>query len=99
LEIYKLIIENVQNKNPRSNIGNTPLHAAAEGGHMDICKLILESIQPTFAIDGQICKLNIENPMNDFGYTPFDMAESFGRSKVCEYINSFVKKENPAAES
>ena len=73
---------------------------------MDVCKLILESlqkenlgsIQPTFAVDGQICKLNIENPMNDFGYTPFDMAEGFGRSEVCEYIYSFVKKENPAAE-
>ena len=106
LEICKLIIENVQNKNPGSNIGNTPLHAAAERGHLDVCKLILESlqkenlgsIQPTFAVDGQICKLNIENPMNDFGYTPFDMAEGFGRSEVCEYINSFVKKENPAAE-
>ena len=106
LEIWKLIIENVQNKNPGSNIGNTPLHAAAERGHLDVCKLILESlqkenlgsIQPTFAVDGQICKLNIENPMNDFGYTPFDLAESFGQSKVCEYINSFVKKENPAAE-
>ena len=69
---------------------------------MDICKLILESLRKenlgSIAVDGQICKLNIENPMNDFGYTPFDMAERFGRSEVCEYINSLVKKENPAAE-
>ena len=36
--------------------------------------------------------------MNNFGYTPFDMAECFGHSKVCEYINSFVKKENTAAK-
>ena len=60
--------------------------------------MVIALIQPTFAVDGQICKLNIGNPMNNFGYTPFDVAESFGHSKVCEYINSFVKKENPAAE-
>ena len=101
LNICKLIIENVQNKNPESNDENTPLHAAAESGHLDICKLILESlqkenlgsIQPTFAVDGQICKLNIVNPMNRFGYTPVYMAERFGHYKICEYINSVVKKE------
>ena len=106
LKICKLIIGNAQNKNPACNDGNTPLHAAAEAGHMDICKLILESlqkenlgsIQPTFAVDGQICKLISVNPMNRFGYTPVDMAERFGHHKICYLINSVVKKENPVVK-
>ena len=36
--------------------------------------------------------------MNRFGYTPVDMAKRFGHHKICQYINSVVKKENPAAK-
>ena len=122
LKICKLIIENVQNKNPASTDGNTPLHAAAEAGHMDICKLILESlqkenlgsIQPTLAVDGQICKLNIENHMNFLDLLPpptliiVNPMNRFGYTPVdmAERFGHFkiceyinsVVKENPAAK-
>ena len=42
-------------------------------------------------------KFIIVNPMNNFGYTPIDVAERFGRLNICEYLNSVVKKEHPAA--
>ena len=111
LNICKLIIQNVQNKNPENNDRNTPLHSAAERGQIDVCKLIIESlqkenpgniqvqtpIQPTFSLDDLICKLTIENPMNNFGYTPIDVAERFGRLNICEYISSVVKEEHLVA--
>ena len=92
LNICKLIIQNVQNKNPGTNDRNTPLHLAAAHGQMDVCKLIIESMQK------ETLGLIIVNPMNRFEYTPVDMAEGFGHHKICEYINSVVKKENPAAK-
>ena len=97
LNICKLIIQNVQNKNPENNDRNTPLHSAAERGQIDVCKLIIESLQKETLGRNQVQTLIIVNPMNRFGYTPVDMAERFGHRKICYYINSVAKKENPAA--
>ena len=38
IEIYQYIQQNVQIKNPRDKIGNTPLHSAAYFGHLNIFK-------------------------------------------------------------
>ena len=42
-DICKLIIDNVNDKNPSQNDGETPLHNAANGGHFEICKLIIDN--------------------------------------------------------
>ena len=42
LEICKLVINNVEDKNPPNlKEGATPLHLAATQGHVEICKFIL----------------------------------------------------------
>jgi ankyrin repeat protein len=97
-----LILENVKNKNPGDNDGDTPLLQAAECGHLEICKSIIESVQNRssgiqfVAVNTKIWKLSIENPMNNAGFTPLDLAEDSGKTNVYEYINSIVKKGNPA---
>ena len=44
-------------------------------------------------VTGQICKLKIENPKNNDGKTPLDMAT---HPKIWEYINSHLEEENSA---
>ena len=41
----KLIIKNVEEKNPGDYSGKTPLHFAARMGHLSICKLILHNVK------------------------------------------------------
>ena len=45
LLVYKEIMQYVKNKNPKSDIGFTPLHYAAQEGHLDICKHIFEHVE------------------------------------------------------
>ena len=61
LDLCKLIIENVEDKNPRDKFGWTPLHQAAVLGHLSVCKLILENVKD-------------KNPADDEGQTPKDIA-------------------------
>ena len=38
-----MIIDHVENKNPKDIVEITPLHLAAEEGHLSICKLFLKT--------------------------------------------------------
>ena len=49
------------NKNPDDYIGITPLHLAAEYGHLEVCKWIVENVKD-------------KNPKDDNGFTPIDKA-------------------------
>ena len=42
--MVKFIAENVDYKNPVDNYGNTPLHIAAEEGHLEIVKFFMENV-------------------------------------------------------
>ena len=92
----------VQNKNPGDINSDTPLHEAAECGHLEICKLIIESVQiknlgiQLIEENTKICKSTIENPMNNAGFTPLDLAKDSGKKNVYNYINSILEKRNPA---
>ena len=97
----------MQDKNPVDYDGYTPLHVAAAGGHFDICKMILEDMQKKKIgsiqgnsrikfLKGLIHKLIVKNPKNYDGYTPLDLASQSGHARICKYINSFLKNENPA---
>ena len=44
LALIKLFITNFKDKNPKDKEGMTPLHFAAENGHLSICQLLLEKI-------------------------------------------------------
>jgi ankyrin repeat protein len=39
--VFKLIFNNVDDKNPIDDSKNTPFHFAAENGHISICQLIM----------------------------------------------------------
>ena len=47
----------VDDKNPRSDFGWTPLHSAARGGHLEICELITSNVEE-------------KDPPDDNGMTP-----------------------------
>ena len=45
LNLCKVIIEKIRDKNPGCNQGGTPLHGAASMGHLKVCELIMEKLQ------------------------------------------------------
>ena len=61
-ESFKLIFENIQNKNPRNDWGETPLHHAVEEGRLEICNLIMENVAE-------------KNPKDHQGKTPLLLKE------------------------
>ena len=42
LDIWKFISASVEDKNPKNPKGLTPFHAAAQNGHFDIVRTIME---------------------------------------------------------
>ena len=69
-ESFKLILENVHNKNPRNDFGVTPLHQAAREGYFEICNLIIENVAE-------------KNPKDDKGKTPLHHAAEKGYFELC----------------
>ena len=67
------------NKNPAAYSGWTPLHSAAEHGHLNICKLIIENI------------VN-KNSKTRKGVTPIHLAVMNGNFEVCKAITEHEKK-------
>ena len=53
LEICEMIMENMDEKNPKGDWGVTPFHKAAENGRLEVCKLIVENL----LCDKEMCKL------------------------------------------
>ena len=58
-------MEHVTDKNPKGENGDTPLHYAADFGHLRLFKFIMEH-----AID--------KTPINDHGETPLHFTGLFG---------------------
>ena len=82
LEVFKLIINNVEDKNP-SNDGLTPFHVAARHGNLNICKLIVKNIGK-------------EYPRDNHGRTALHDAAQFGHFEVCEYLLHKFDDQNPS---
>ena len=95
-EICEMIMENMEEKNPKDECGITPLHQAAEYGELEVCKLIIENVQ----CDKEICKRYQcdKNPNNDINFTPLHMAAMNGHIQVCKFIIENVC-ENPKPRS
>ena len=73
-------------KNPATNDGSTPLHAAACNGHLEICELIIKAVDD-------------KNPARYDGVTPLYMAAQNGHYEVCKLIISNVDQKNPACHN
>ena len=82
LEIFKLIFDNVQDKEPKDKEGSTPLHYAAKYGNLEVCRLI-------------IGETDNKNPMNSVGWTPLHCAAQNGHEEICNLISSKVLDKNP----
>ena len=74
----------MDNKNPANINGGTPLHTAANCGHFQICKLIVDNV------DG-----NAKNPADINGYTPLHIAAHNGYLEICQLIVDNVNDKNP----
>ena len=88
LKICKLLIENIEDKNPiqgtpiQNTVKNTLLHIAAEDGHVEICKMILEDI-------------SVKNPVNRYGETPLHLAAFKGHVEICKMVLECISDKNP----
>ena len=69
LQVFKLLLPNVIEKNPANIHGYTPLHHAALNSNLEMYELIIGQIQD-------------KNPTNDRGKTPRDYLQSHVLKKV-----------------
>ena len=75
LEIVKYIVSRLEDKNPATNNGWTPLHAAAQEGHFEVVKYISN-------------QLDDKNPIDNDGDTPQSIAEENGNTEIVEYFKA-----------
>ena len=84
MEIFKLIFDIVEDKEPKDKDGRTPLHHAAKYGHLEVCKLIIGEIED-------------KNPTDTAGWTPLHCASQNGHEEIYNLIASQVVDKNPRA--
>ena len=68
-----MILDEVNDKNPKDKDGTTPLHWAANKGHFEIFKLIMESADE-------------KSPVDNHGDTLLHYAADAGHFDVCKHI-------------
>ena len=82
LLLCQLIIDNVNDKNPKDFSRITPLHHAATNGHLEICQLIIDNV-------------GNKNPKDHLGNTPLHNAAKKGHFEICQLIIDNVDDKNP----
>jgi len=73
-KVFQTMLEKADDKNPKDNNWDTPLHFAADGGHYTICKLIIDA------------GITDKNPSNTSNETPLDLATSNNHTEVGRLI-------------
>ena len=73
------IIAKLDEKNPKNNLGFTPLHFAAQNGHLELCKIVFKNIKK-------------KNPRTSVGITPLYLAATNGHLNICEAILENIGK-------
>ena len=76
-----MIIKELKHKNPGDVLGFTPLHLAAQNGHLKICQLILGNVHD-------------KNP-KALGWTPLHFAAQKGQFEACKLILGYITEKNP----
>ena len=86
LNICILIMERLEDKNPRNSNGQTPFHFAAMFGRLKICKVFVKLLAE-------------KNPRDNNGLTPLHLAAKYGFLEVCQLISSEIQDKNPVNDS
>ena len=81
LEICKLIVKYLIDKNPKKTDGITPLHSAAFKGQLEVCRFLIEEASE-------------KNPQDIQGSTPLSYAMRFNQFKVCKFISNYLAKQH-----
>ena len=81
-----MLSEKLEDKNPRDREGWTPLHSAAQNGHVEVCRLILDGL----AWDRR-------NPLDRDGWSPLRIAAQEGQGAVVHMLLEESAEEEPAA--
>ena len=74
LLICSVIMDEIQDKNPGDGAGATPLHVAAEEGHLEAFEMIMNKAGSDI------------NPSENYGWTPLHGAAKFGQREMCKFI-------------
>merc|ERR1712029_1128122 len=84
LEMCRLIVDNLQDKNPVDTMGWTALHRAVQNGHFEICRLIIENVKDK----------NPRGPLQ--GDTPMHWAVKLGRYDIFRLLFDNAQDKNPS---
>ena len=84
--IQALEKDKIADKNPANAFRTTPIHCAAESGHLDICSLIIDSLKHPLGC----------YPKDRNGQTPFHRAAKNGHLNICKLIFERVEAKDPA---
>ena len=76
-------MDKIKDKNPRDGRGRTPLHDAAERGHLEVCHAIIDRL-----------KYNDRSPRDNNGQTPFQLALANGHIAANEDLYLLKKTKN-----
>ena len=79
LILCRMILINLEDKNPQDCDGSTPLHAAAKEGHLEVCKLLIKN-------EGNI------HHRNQRGQTPIQLAIGNGQTSIVKFFKSLLSK-------
>ena len=85
VEVCRLILENIEEKNPNDNYGRTPLHLVAKFGRrgsVDVCRLLLENVRD-------------KSPRDNDGDTPLHKAARNGNFELCRLLVKNVDEKSP----
>ena len=83
LEVCKLIMDNITDKNPTNMEGETPFHFAAKKGQLAVCQFMLEN-------------LSDKNPRDRVGITPLHHSAQYGHVELCKLIMENLVDKNPS---
>ena len=87
LPVIDLLILHGADPHAQNDKGASAAHAAAQGGHLDVCKYLYESLGADFLLD------------DNEGLKPHDYATAYGHDDVVEWISrTFLKIERQARQ-
>ncbi len=71
--------------------GNTPLHYAADGGHVDVVTLLLEKRRDERGLRKKFNKLKTEEMRNNDGFSPLHLAAQGGHLEVVQALYQYTE--------